>query len=50
VFVRGRLKFGTLRPNRRQQAASHPSALIGWNVDLTPCAGLGLHVPLAATP
>ena len=42
VFIRGRVKFGTLRPNRRQEAASHPSALIGWNVDLEPCAVLGL--------
>lgn len=42
VFIRGRVKFGTLRPNRRQEAASHPSALIGWNVDLSSCAGLGL--------
>ena len=48
VFVRGRLKFGVLRPNRRQQAASHPSALIGWNCDLRPCAHLGLLVALPA--
>jgi hypothetical protein len=44
VFIRGRVKFGVLRPNRRQAAASHPSALIGWNVTLTPCAHLGLPV------
>jgi hypothetical protein len=44
VLIKGRVKFGVLRPNRRQQAASHPSALIGWNVDLTPCAHLGLVV------
>lgn len=44
VFINGRVKFGTLRPNRRQVAASHPSALIGWNVDLTPCAHLGMAV------
>ncbi len=42
VFIRGRVKFGVLRPNRRQVAASHPSALIGWNVSLAPCAHLGL--------
>lgn len=42
VFIRGRVKFGVLRPNRRQVAASHPSVLIGWNVDLSPCAHLGL--------
>jgi hypothetical protein len=44
VFIRGRVKFGVLRPNRRQMAASHPSALIGWNVDLAPCAHLGLAI------
>jgi hypothetical protein len=38
------LKFGTLRPNRRQHAASHPSALLGWNVDLLACADLGWRV------
>ena len=42
VFVRGRLKFGILRPNRRQVAASHPSSLIGWNTSLQACAALGL--------
>lgn len=41
VFVRGRLKFGTLRPNRRQIAASHPSALIAWNCGLAACSALG---------
>lgn len=41
VFVTGRLKFGVLRPNRRQRAASHPSALIGWNTDLWICSNLG---------
>lgn len=41
VFVTGRVKFGTLRPNRRQHAASHPSALIGWNTDLEASAALG---------
>ena len=39
-------KFGVLRPNRRQAAASHPSALIGWNTALGPCAHLGLLLPL----
>jgi hypothetical protein len=42
VFVRGRVKFTVMRPNRRQVAASHPSVLIGWNVDLSGCAHLGL--------
>lgn len=44
VFVRGRVKFGTKRENRRQHAASHPSALIGWNTDLDACSELGLRV------
>ncbi len=44
VFVRGRVKFGTLRPNRRQHASSHPSALIGWNTHLHACAMLGWRV------
>jgi hypothetical protein len=44
VFVKGRVKFGVLRPNRRQVAASHPSALVGWNVDLSPCEVLGLRL------
>lgn len=42
VFIRGRVKFGVLRPNRRQVAASHPSALICWNLpDLEPLRALG---------
>lgn len=44
VFIRGRVKFGTRRDNRRQHAASHPSALIGWNTDLEACSALGLRV------
>lgn len=46
-FVQGRLKFGVLRPNRRQQAASHPSALLAWNCDLAlSCEGLGIVINL----
>lgn len=44
VFTKGRLKFGVLRPNRRQVAASHPSAIIGWNVSLKSCDHLGQRV------
>lgn len=40
-FVKGRLKFGVLRPNRRQVASSHPSSLIGWNTSLDACSALG---------
>lgn len=42
VFIKGRVKFGVLRENRRQEAASHPSCLIAWNLgDATPLAPLG---------
>lgn len=42
VFIKGRVKFGVLRANRRQEAASHPSCLICWNLpDPTPLAHLG---------
>lgn len=44
VFVQGRVKFGTRRENRRQHAASHPSALIGWNTGLGACSELGLRM------
>lgn len=45
-FIKGRVKFGVLRKNRRQEAASHPSALIGWNVTLRECDHLGHVVQL----
>ncbi len=44
VFIKGRVKFGVLRPNRRQEAASHPSVLLGWNANLERCAHLGLWI------
>ena len=46
-FIKGRVKFGVLRKNRRQEAASHPSALIGWNVTLGECESLGRVVRLS---
>ena len=46
VFIKGRVKFGVLRENRRQEAASHPSALLGWNPDLAECSHLGRRVLL----
>jgi hypothetical protein len=46
-FIKGRVKFGVLRPNRRQIAASHPSVLIGWNVGLGPCRVLGTVIALS---
>lgn len=48
-FLQGRVKFGVLRPNRRQQAASHPSALLAWNCNLSPaCDHLGTVLDLAS--
>lgn len=42
VFIKGRVKFGVLRDNGRQEAASHPSCLIGWNLtDASALAPLG---------
>jgi hypothetical protein len=42
LFVKGRLKFGVLRENRRQEAASHGSAIIGFGVDISPLNALGV--------
>jgi phage N-6-adenine-methyltransferase len=52
VFIRGRIKFGVWRPKDtcgalHQVAASHPSVLIGWNVDLVPCRALGTVLSLS---
>ncbi len=38
LFVRARLRFGVLRENRRQEAASHGSAILGFNLDLSAMA------------
>jgi phage N-6-adenine-methyltransferase len=51
VFIKGRVKFGILRENRRQEAASHPSCLIAWNlVDAAPLAHLGRVWDLRTPP
>lgn len=42
LFFKGRLKFGVLRDNGRQEAASHGSVAIGFGVDLTPLNNLGM--------
>lgn len=47
-FIKGRVKFGILRENRRQEAASHASALIGWNTSLASCSAIGSVVELSA--
>ncbi|WP_459986852.1 hypothetical protein, partial [Nocardioides sp. AN3] len=44
--IKGRVKFGLPRANGRQVAASHPSALVGWNVDLRHASQLGAAVHL----
>jgi hypothetical protein len=46
VFVKARLRFGVLRENGRQEAASHGSAIFGFGVCVLPLAGLG--TPLTA--
>lgn len=48
LFVRSRLKFGVVRDNGRQEAASHGSAIFGFGVDLTPLSFLGSVLKLSA--
>lgn len=47
VFVNARLRFGVLRENRRQEAASHGSAIIGFGVDVAPLRMLGIAMRVA---
>jgi hypothetical protein len=42
LFIKARLQFGVLRENRRQEAASHGSALFGFGVDVSPLHDLGV--------
>lgn len=48
TLIRGRVKFGILRDNGRQQAASHPSALINWGADASHLTHLGTTLPATA--
>ena len=41
LLVRARLRFGVLRDNGRQEAASHGSAMFGFGVDLSPLGAMG---------
>lgn len=41
LFVQARLRFGLVRDNGRQEAASHGSALFGFGVNLSPLKNLG---------
>lgn len=49
LLVKARLRFGVLRENRRQEAASHGSAIFGFGVDVTPLAHAGLGIVLRRT-
>lgn len=42
LFIAARLRFGVLRENRRQEAASHGSALFGFGVDVSPLHPYGV--------
>jgi len=42
LFVRARLRFGVLRENRRQEAASHGSAIFGFGIDVSPLDDIGI--------
>jgi hypothetical protein len=44
LFFKARLRFGVLRENRRQEAASHGSALIAFGFDVSPLRSLGTPV------
>jgi hypothetical protein len=44
LFVRARLRFGVLRENGRQEAASHGSVIFGFGVDVFPLRVLGVSM------
>lgn len=54
LFVQARLRFGVLRDNGRQEAASHGSALFGFGVDISPLHQYGVAMnrpaPIASEP
>jgi hypothetical protein len=50
VFVRARLRFGVLRENRRQEAASHGSAIFGFGIDVSPLSRLGVAMKRIDAP
>jgi hypothetical protein len=49
VLVKARLRFGVLRENRRQEAASHGSAIFGFGVDVSPLANIGVSMVRSQT-
>jgi hypothetical protein len=40
-FVQARIRFAAVRQNGRHEAASHPSMILGFGVDVAPLATLG---------
>ena len=50
LLIRARLRFGVLRENGRQEAASHGSAMFGFGVDLSALATLGAVLYPGARP
>lgn len=44
LFIRARLKFGLVRDNGQEYAASHGSVLFGFGVDLSPLDAFGIVV------
>lgn len=47
LLCQARLRFGVLRENGRQEAASHGSAIFGFGVDLSPLRDLGAVLKVA---
>lgn len=45
LFIQARLRFGLVRANGRQEAASHGSVLLGFSLDLSP-----LNLGVVVTP
>jgi hypothetical protein len=43
-LVTARLRFGVLRENRRQEAASHGSAIFGFGIDVVPLSRIGIVI------
>ena len=47
--MKASIKFGVLRENRRQEAASHGSALFGFGIDLSALNTLGVPMIISST-
>ena len=42
ILVQARLRFGLVRKNGRQEAASHGSAIFGFGIDVSPLTSIGV--------